>query len=98
MLESYVERRISSVSANSASNDVRAFRSFYKFLVEDEEIDVDPARRPSRPSREGDGKSSTTTRSVSAWAAICRSISVCIAGWTMAFRSASASLGRWSLE
>ena len=37
------------VSANSASNDVRAFKSFYKFLEEDDEIDANPAKRLRQP-------------------------------------------------
>src|SRR5918994_1724506 len=49
------------------------------------------AASPSRGFSVSSGKSSTTMRSVAAWAPIWRAISSCIAGCTMALRAASAA-------
>lgn len=48
-LEAYVECRMVEVSANSASNDVRAFKSFYRWAEEEDEVDVNPAKRLKHP-------------------------------------------------
>jgi len=48
-LENYIETRMREVSVSAAAFDVRALKSFYKWLCEEGEIQVSPARRLKHP-------------------------------------------------
>ena len=52
VLEAYVDRRRVEVSPYSASNDVRAFKSFFAWALEEDEIEIDPAKKLRHPKIE----------------------------------------------